>query len=166
VTFGETCLALRVVFGWSRGGISHLPKRHASCVGDLTSQTQTYNIPFPSLCQRRHCTLYESMLRLLVPEDIDLPSYGQLNIGNDAWKVINGDRWVQDGKKYICISYAWGNKKVPNTLYGGANIMSSRTMDVLNVALRTLKGQELLAIYLDAFCLPPTRRPVTVGRDR
>jgi hypothetical protein len=99
------------------------------------------------------------MLRLLVPEDVDLPSYGQVNIGNDVWKVIKGDRWVQDGKQYICISYAWGNEKVPNTLYGGANIMSSRTMNVLNVALRTLKGQEHLAIYLDAFCLPPRGDP-------
>lgn len=99
------------------------------------------------------------MARLLVPGNVDLPSYGQVNIGNVRWKVVNGDKWVQEGKKYIAISYAWGDHKVPNTLYGGANIMSSRTMNILKVAIRRIKGHSDLGIYLDAFCLPPRGDP-------
>jgi hypothetical protein len=99
------------------------------------------------------------MLRLLVPADIDLPSYGQVSSETRVWKVIAGDAWVQEGKKYVCVSYAWGTQKVPNTLYGGANIMSSRTLAILNTVVHILRDAKDIAIYLDAFCLPPRGDP-------
>src|SRR5579859_1778950 len=108
------------------------------------------------------------MLRLLVANESlhETQSYGHITVDGVPWHVIDGSKWLEEGNTYACISYAWGNKTVPNPIYGGSNIMSIRTMSVLETAIRTLIDASPIAIWIDAFCLPPRGDPTrTQGID-
>src|SRR5579859_4534874 len=99
------------------------------------------------------------MLRLLVPSRDSSPRERSIDVDGRRWVLVGGES-LQPDHAYVCVSYAWGDKRVPNALHGGTNLMSARTMDVLQTAIRTLQnGADILAIWIDAFCLPPRGDP-------
>jgi hypothetical protein len=103
--------------------------------------------------------------------------------------MVFGKRWVifeyprpTDAPPYTCISYAWGDGKVRNSLNEG-QLMSARTFPALEVAVASTKSQEnwarnvqftydgehakedleqiealkaSQAIWIDALCVPPS----------
>ena len=95
----------------------------------------------------------------------------RLLIPTDKSKVLNPSIVLDDGRRweivnasslptilpYICISYAWGDNPIPNPVFGGPNLMSARTISVLQTALHALP--DAAAIWIDSFCLPPRGDP-------
>jgi hypothetical protein len=97
-------------------------------------------------------------LRLLVPTK-GPPSSNCIILAGVPWHVESGKQWLESERGYICVSYAWGNDTMPNDMYGGGNLMSSRTKSVLQTAIETLAADETTAVWIDAYCLPPRGDP-------
>ncbi|CAL1698125.1 unnamed protein product [Somion occarium] len=101
-------------------------------------------------------------LRLLVPASPELQSPGpSIDLDGQRWILtepldVNGG----DIPPYVCVSYVWGKDTMPNLNPFHPDIpMSSRTHSVVCATVRSIRPS---AIWVDAFCIPPS--PVVTRR--
>src|SRR5277367_690560 len=99
------------------------------------------------------------MLCLLIPTDKSQVLSPSIVLDDRRrWKVVNASS-LPTKPAYICISYAWGEKTIPNPRHGDPNLMSARTISVLQTTPHALPEEKDPAIWIDSFCLPPRGDP-------
>jgi len=95
------------------------------------------------------------MLRLLIPTEKSEVLQPSIVLSDGRrWEVVDASS-LPNVPAYICISFAWGDSPIPNPMYGGSNLMSARTINVLQTTIRAVVDEEYPAIWIDSFCIPP-----------